>query len=253
MKQFYCYLYKVAGTYQYIGKGCDSRVFHHIKISEGTKKAKNGSYNEGFIGHLRNQKELGIEPEIEVIFCESEQEAHDIETTYIAEIGRICTGEGPLFNITLGGEGTSGIEPWNKGKQMSEKARANISAGHKGQKAWNKGVPMTDEAKAHLSAMNKGKTSTLEMRVKQSEAQKGRAPWNKGKQMSAETCAKKSASMKGKPKLMAFINSAGEIKKFRLGDIIPEGYDFKTKYNPMPEKIYTLTNPRISESIKIKH
>ena len=232
MKQFYCYLYKVNGIYRYIGKGQKQRVVEHLKHRDGTLKSR---HNKAFISHLRNQKELGIEPEIEVIFCESEQEAHDIEMTYIAEIGRICTGEGPLFNITLGGEGVSGICNAGEnnaffGEKHTEEAKAKMSAWRKGKTPWNKGVPMTEEQKAKSSAGHMGQVA-----------------WNKGVPMTEEQVAKNSASHIGRN--ISFINAAGDIKKFNLGDIIPEGYNFKVKYAPRDLK-YAISPMRELVSIK---
>lgn len=239
MKQFYCYLYKVDGIYRYIGKGTGRRVVDHLKFRDRDKGG-----NQAFISHLRNQKELGIEPEIEVIFCESEQEAHDIETTYIAEFGRLCTGDGPLFNITLGGEGTSGWAP-------SSEWRAKNSASRKGQIPWNKGVPIQDEQKTKLSIkmkgqppFNKGKKASVETRISMSVAKKGKPSNNKGKIMSDKGRANLSASKIGKNLLVIFINSAGDIKKFRLGDIIPNEYNFKVKYPPKRQK-YCLSPKRV--------
>ena len=244
MKQFYCYLYKVNGIYRYIGKGQKHRVVDHLKHRDGTLKSR---HNKAFISHLRNQKELGIEPEIEVIFCESEQEAHDIEMTYIAEIGRLCTGDGPLFNITLGGEGVSGYIHTDEelvkmreaslgennaffGEKHTDDAKAKMSAWRKGKTPWNKGVPMTEEQKAKSSAGHMGQVA-----------------WNKGISMSDEQVAKNSASHIGRN--ISFINAAGDIKKFNLGDIIPEGYNFKVKYAPRDLK-YAISPMRELVSIK---
>ena len=47
-----------------------------------------------------------------------------------------------LVNLSNGGEGPSGMTPWNKGK--------------KGQPAWNKGIPCREETKIKLSAINIG-------------------------------------------------------------------------------------------------
>ena len=103
------------------------------------------------------------------------------------------------YNCTLGGDGTVGREPWNKGKTGV-------------QVAWNKGKkckPLTDETKRKQSASlkgqtpwNKGKTTPEETRRKQSESNKGKhkgkTSWSKGKHLSEEHKRKIGESNKGK-------------------------------------------------------
>lgn len=57
----------------------------------------------------------------------SYDEALTIEQELIALIGRSDKGEGPLTNMTDGGEGTLGLEAWNKGKPLSDEHRKNVS------------------------------------------------------------------------------------------------------------------------------
>ena len=73
-----------------------------------------------------------------------------------------------LTNMTFGGEGTSGLIPWNKSKKISEESKLKMSESHKG-------IQFSEETK-----------------LKMSESHKGRIPWNKGKQLSGETKLKMS-------------------------------------------------------------
>ena len=62
-----------------------------------------------------------------------------------------------LVNMTWGGEGTSGTEPWNKGKKMSEEFRNKISEQTKGENNPNYGKHWTEEWKKRHSEKMKGK------------------------------------------------------------------------------------------------
>ena len=135
----------------------------------------------------------------------TEDEAKRLEKEYIEKYRTFvrfsdCNG----YNCTLGGDGTVGCTPWNKGKQMSEESRRKNSEAHKGkpqtdeakkknseahkgktpwnkgktgvQVAWNKGKkigPLSEESRRKNSEAHKGKTRTDESRRKQSEAKKG--------------------------------------------------------------------------------
>ena len=62
-----------------------------------------------------------------------------------------------LVNATWGGEGTSGTDPWNKGKKMSEEFRNKISEQTKGENNPNYGKHWTEEWKKRHSEKMKGK------------------------------------------------------------------------------------------------
>ena len=89
------------------------------------------------------------------------------------------------YNMTLGGEGTVGSEPWNKGKHFSPETCKKISESHKGKTPWNKGKKCGPLSEQHKQKM--------------SESRKGRISGMKGKHHSKETCIKISESHKGKP------------------------------------------------------
>ena len=103
----------------------------------------------------------------------TEDEAKRLEKEYIEKYRTFvrfhdCNG----YNCTLGGDGTVGCTPWNKGKHMTEETRRKNSEAHKGKPSPTKGK----------TSPFKGKHHTEESRRKNSEAHKGKPSPNKGKQ-----------------------------------------------------------------------
>ena len=78
------------------------------------------------------------------------------------------------YNLANGGEGCSGMAPWNKGKHCSEETRKKMSEA-------NKGKQLSEETKRKLSESLKGNTNS------------------KGRKLSEETKRKLSESLKGRP------------------------------------------------------
>lgn len=116
--------------------------------------------------------------------------AQAYEIDLIAGIGRRNLGEGPLTNLTDGGEGTTG-------KVVSELTRNKIGAAHKG-KTWTaeqranwKPVEFTPSGLERLAEAARTRIWTQEMR---DSVSKGR----KGKKHSAEAKLKMSRAHKGK-------------------------------------------------------
>jgi len=118
MKRFYVYAYfdpRVHEHYNicgqdfnykpiYIGKGQGTRVLKHIKSN---KKSKLVNLNKHLI-------EVGLVPHYQILeYFEDEVDANNREMELISEIGREDLNQGPLFNLTNGGEGKSGII-WSK-------------------------------------------------------------------------------------------------------------------------------------------
>lgn len=156
------------------------------------------------------KKKYGIEnfkKEILVFNISKQEHANILEQTFIAA-EREKVGRENCYNITDGGDGFKGMEPWNKGKKgvqtawnkgesswskgkhLSEEHRKKIgeansvalkghtpwNKGKKGQIAWNKGVPHTEETKRKIAESKKGKPLSEEQKKKM----KGRTPGNKG-------------------------------------------------------------------------
>jgi hypothetical protein len=59
---------------------------------------------------VTKSRKMGYEPYVQVIErFDDEADAFALERTLINEIGRLNTGHGPLYNLTDGGEGPSGV------------------------------------------------------------------------------------------------------------------------------------------------
>lgn len=84
---------------------------------------------------VRSQKKYGIENFTKEVIavCSTKQEVDILEQQYIALYRSIGKAE---YNITAGGQGTVGMDPWNKGKHgiYSEETLQKISESHKGMK-----------------------------------------------------------------------------------------------------------------------
>lgn len=96
---FYVYTYFIDGVPRYVGKGVGGRWSAHRSPSKRSKLANT----------LRSRyRKTGewIKPIIEN--CESEEAAFKEEVRLIAHYGRLDLGKGTLWNLTDGGEGTSG-------------------------------------------------------------------------------------------------------------------------------------------------
>lgn len=101
-----------------------------------------------------------------------------------------------LTNMTFGGEGPSGIIPWNKGK---------------------KGLfHHSEEAKQRISESEKGKKRSEETKQRMSESHKGKVAWNKGKKgiyhHSDETKLMMSESRNGEKNPMYGLHHSEETK-----------------------------------------
>lgn len=188
------------GTPFYIGKGSGNRY-------------RIGEHGKGF---LKNKiLKVGID-NICIEFLHkglTEEAAFFLEKYYINAIGRRDKGEGPLCNLTDGGEGPSGhrhtpeaiakISQANMGnkktlgcklsietrKKMSLAKRGNkYASGSKGQV----GKIVSDKTREKLRQANLGKKWSLESREKRT----GIVPWNKGKKLSEEIRIKMSLAKK---------------------------------------------------------
>jgi hypothetical protein len=179
----YAYLRKEDLTPYYIGKGQNKRAFekdHSVVVPKDLSR---------IVFLETNLTELG---------------AFALERRYIRWYGRKDLGTGILRNLTDGGEGSTGIIPWNLNQKIGSFL---TDAGRKKLSKANKGITKNHGDK--ISAALKGKPKSEEHKKKLSDAGKGNIPWNKGKtgvqesarkgvKVSDEVRAKMSASHKGK-------------------------------------------------------
>jgi hypothetical protein len=183
MSEFYTYMYinPITDMPFYVGKGKDDRANTHIKgHSTGNKYVK---------GRIRNLRDEGIEPTIEITHTTNEVAALWLERTLIAAYGRKDNGTGCLLNHTDGGEGLSGhifsaehrarIGAKHKGKTISEELRKKWSEQRKGRPSSFKGKKFTDEAKEKIRVSKIGKQISAETRTKISASMKAFKASNK--------------------------------------------------------------------------
>jgi hypothetical protein len=170
MQAFYVYIYfrPDTGTPCYVGKGRGKRWL----------KSRSNA-------HLCNLiAKFGTAPCVKIRSGLSEAEAFTTEIALIKAIGR--GKNGPLFNLTDGGDGASGAK-------RTAATRAKMSAAMAGQQ--NKlGHIATPKTRAKLSAALRGKTKSLAHRDALSAARRGR----KFGPFTFAHRAKISAALKGK-------------------------------------------------------
>jgi len=188
---FYVYEHYKPGTDipLWVGKGCGRRAY-----SKG-KSQRNKWWN-----NIVNK--YGIEIRI-VVENLSEIDALWMEVNLITGWGRADLGEGPLVNLTDGGEGLSG---YKRSKATNRKLSAIrkkffIKENHPffgkthtkewkettkiRQKLWWKlhpdgGHPQSKASKKKISLANKGKKRTKEQNEANRKRNLGKRPWNKG-------------------------------------------------------------------------
>lgn len=155
----YAYLRNENNLPYYIGKGKGNRMYHkhHNKLPVPKDKSKI----------------------IILIDNLSEEDALTIESIFIFLLGRKCEGNGILYNISLGGEGSSGMK-------HSEESRKKMSKTRTGKKR----KPHSEETKEKIRQANTGRKMKPEILVKMSES-------HKGLKQSEETIQKRVEKLKG--------------------------------------------------------
>ena len=167
---FYTYSHATPeGRIFYIGKGKGKRAYDLNK--------RNDYWN-------RIVKKHGV-PSIQILAdWKTEEEAFSHEVLLISCFRNMGY---ELANLTNGGEGQSGMVPWNKGIPWEEEVKLKMSVGRsgfpawnkgvKGQPAWNKGVPCKEETKERIKIAKIGKPGkpiSEEVKLKISKANTGR-------------------------------------------------------------------------------
>lgn len=139
MNTFYIYALFYRGVPYYLGKGHKKRLHSHKKYAH-----KGNSHKDRLISSLLQKKKF----EEPILISEglSEQEAFDLEVLLIQLIGR--KPNGPLLNMTNGGEGGAG-------RVLSEKTKKRIQhslLGRKHTEAACKKMKKTREQRAAIQA-----------------------------------------------------------------------------------------------------
>lgn len=186
---FYVYaLFRDDGRVFYIGKGRDRRWRNHAVEARAGKRGYR-------LNVIRDMQARGVEmPVVKIHEGLTEAVAHEYEVALIKAIGRFP--DGPLANLTDGGDGTSGFRHTpegrakssvrQRGKKLSPEHIASLSAARRVSVA-----TMTHIAK--LIAANRGKKMTREQREKTSAGLRGR-------KVSPETRMKISMAQRGRPR-----------------------------------------------------
>lgn len=188
---FYVYTWldpRKPGKYVY-GDYCFN--YEPYYIGKGKKYRKNALANRNnfTINKLNKVKKCNFKNKIYIIKGDlSEEEAFRLERKLISIIGRFDLEEGPLTNMSDGGEGNSGHiftekslckmrgrTPW-KGKKHSEKTKKKLSK-------INKGKKLSAEIKAKIAETMKGRKHTPEAIKKMRRAQRGRTHSEETKKM----------------------------------------------------------------------
>lgn len=142
----------------YIGKGTGARMYSHLTrngkhpLVQRLQKIRNEGYQmETFIMKLRTSMN-----EYQALYCS--------ECFFISIIGRQFTNNGPLLNMTDGGDGRHGNTGWKHSDETIQKMRAtHIGMGHneetrKKLSEAHTGKTLSDEHKRKIGAKSLGQT-----------------------------------------------------------------------------------------------
>lgn len=146
----------------------------------------------------------------------------EVEKFLIAEIGRRDKGNGPLVNMTDGGEGIPGLT-------HTKRAREKMSASHTGKirsaahktaiSAGQTGKKLAPEQRAFLSCVRKGAKASEKTRLKMSSSHKGLLHSNETKKKMALSHMGLPAPNEG----MIWVTD-GSAERFVTSSSIPHGW-----------------------------
>jgi len=136
----------------YVGKGFGNRMYSHLKLLDESNKFKNSIIKKIY----NNDKEPII---IKLFDGLNENEALRLESDIIKCIGRRDMGNGPLTNLTDGGEGISGFIFTEEQKRRMGRLKKTLYLGE-GNPFYGK--HHTSKTKEKISNAHKGKKLTKE-------------------------------------------------------------------------------------------
>ena len=134
----------------------------------------------------------GFEHEV-ILSNLTEEEAKQKEIELIALYKTNCSKyQNPSYgyNLTDGGDGTSGVRPWNYGIPMSDEQKEAVRRAHTGK-------PLSEEHRKKLSDAKKGKLPNNYTLIRSKEMDKKRADALRGRTKSDEVKQKISEAKKG--------------------------------------------------------
>lgn len=186
MSSFYTYMHIRKSDYQvfYVGKGCGGRANSaYGRSAYWTRVANKHGLDVKILAHWPTEEEAFLHEKL-LISCFKDMHS-------------------PLVNMTLGGDGSSGITPsvetrakmrlahlGTKMPPRSAEHRAKLAKAQTGRSPGNKGVSPSDETRMRQSQARVGRKLSKTTRQKMSDA-------HKGKVKSTETRQKMSAAKQG--------------------------------------------------------
>lgn len=127
LNKYFVYIFydSHTGVPYYVGKGSGNRIEQHINFSKNRKRRY--PLTDKLYSLHKNKQPICYTKVVDGV---SESCALETEIFLIAQYKRRSDG-GSLLNLTLGGEGKSGIKPWNAGKSIPLESRKKTSEGLK--------------------------------------------------------------------------------------------------------------------------
>ncbi len=154
----------------YVGKGKGKRINHHYDLVLKNKQDKN-RHKFNTINQIISENEKPIIKKYSNNLLETQ--AFKEEMFLINLIGRKDLNDGPLLNLTNGGDGASG-HIWQIGRKLSQETKNKISNTLKKTSIWVTNNPSkTKEHQKMMSNLLKERTFSNESRKKMSESSKG--------------------------------------------------------------------------------
>jgi hypothetical protein len=142
----------MAYVYRHIRLDKNEPFYIGIGITENYQRAKSKKGRNKIWKGITSRSKY----EVEILFDDlSWDEACEKEKEFIALYGRIDNKNGILSNMTDGGDGTIGVNVWNKGKKLSQNHIDNLSKSHKGIKLTKESIQKAIETKKN-NFSNKG-------------------------------------------------------------------------------------------------